>query len=63
MAKQKSYSVSCKVFVRASVDIKAASLEDAVAQTKGLKITDFLEPVEGQGFDDYEDFEITGIYS
>ena len=62
MAKLHEYTISASVLVRASCTIKAASLQDAAAQAVALNVGDFVEPVEGQCFDDYEDFEVVSVW-
>ncbi len=50
MAKLKTFSVDAAIGVWCGTEIKAASLEDAVAQSKNLKFGDFLS---GDDITDY----------
>jgi len=41
--KQKEFSVTARIIVITSIPVVAASLEEAVAKSKGFDTTDFIE--------------------
>lgn len=59
MAKNKTFSVCGKLELDISLDVSAASLEEAVAQSKKLDVDDFVE-ITGE----YNDgnLRITGLF-
>lgn len=58
MAKLKSYNVWADIKVISSIEIKAESLEDALAISKKLEVTDFID-ITGEHID--SSMEITGV--
>lgn len=62
MTKRQTFYLMASAKVVVTRPIKAESLEAAIEIAKELKIGAFIKPVDEQGFDDVEDFEITGVW-
>lgn len=58
--KLKTFNVQIKATIDFNVEIKAASLADALTEANATKPYEFLPDVDG-GYHDYE-IEITGIW-
>lgn len=48
--------------VRWSLSIKAESFEDALAQARAMKCGEALDALKGGFLDDYDNFEVTGVF-
>ena len=57
-----SFTVFAKAEVSASLEIIAEDWDDVLLKAKALNVPDFVTPVEGDVFDDFDNFEITGIF-
>ena len=61
LKKAQSFTIFAKAEVTASIEIIAEDWDDALLKAKALNVPDFVTPVEGDVFDDWENFEITGM--
>lgn len=59
----KTFSLSFRILeVLVSIEITADSFEDALAKSKGFKVSDLISPTEEQYFDDFGELELTSVY-
>jgi hypothetical protein len=64
MAKtKKTFSVYADIKGSLSVDISANDFDEALATAKTLRVPDFVDAKSDDGWMDFEDVTITGIYS
>lgn len=56
---KRTFHVYAKVLIDTSIEISARSLDDALEQSKSLKVDDYIE-VHGEHCD--SDMKITGVY-
>lgn len=52
-AKTKRYTVQKRFEIWAAVDIEAENFDDAVEKSKGMTITDFVQPTRGNELIDF----------
>jgi len=57
--RQKEYQVQARISMLTTIDISAKTLDDAIAKSKDLAPTDFVETI-GDCFD--SNFRVVGVY-
>jgi len=60
--KTQVFTIQMVAEVRCCIEIDAEDWDDVVLKSNELKVPDFVTPVSGTVFDDWDNFEITGIF-
>ena len=60
--KNQTFTIQAVANVRATIEIHAENWEDALQQAQKLGVPDFMQPTNGNVFEDWKGFEITGVF-